>query len=56
MSDPNTDERQADKAAQAVIDELSSRRGFDRWWDDLDHDIQEGIEDALAEKIADAYQ
>lgn len=36
----------------AVLAELSSRKGFDWWWHDIDAEIQEEIEDACAARVA----
>lgn len=38
-------------AAQAVISELTSRKGFDAMWDELDADLQDGIRDAIEAKL-----
>jgi hypothetical protein len=38
-------------AAEAVIEELKSRAGFDGWWHDIDKDIKEEITEGIAEAI-----
>lgn len=38
-------------AAVAVLDELTSRKGFDALWDELPEDIRDEIEDAVAKKL-----
>lgn len=38
---------EAQKIAQAVLEELESRKGFDWWWDDLDALVQSEIEQVL---------
>jgi len=45
----------AEDAADAVIDELNARSGFDYWWDDIDRDIQDEIRETLAERIEENY-
>jgi len=45
----------ATEAADAVLDELDKRSGFDYWWDDIDSDIQNEIRDTLAKRIDAVY-
>ena len=40
-------------AAEAIIQYLSDRKGFDGFWDSIDDDIQEEIIDEIAEIIED---
>lgn len=43
-------------AAQAVITELTSRKGFDALWDELDTDIQDDIRDAIEGKLRATFE
>jgi hypothetical protein len=42
-------------AAEAVLRDLCDRSGFDHWWGEIDHDIQQEIRDDLAAVIEKAY-
>lgn len=44
-------DRKEREAAQAVIDELTDRRGFDDWWFGIDEEIQQEILDTITEII-----
>lgn len=41
----------AERAASAVLAELLDRGGFDGWWGNLRHDLQDEIREALAAAI-----
>lgn len=43
-------------AADAVIAELSSRKGFNGWWGPIDEDISDEIMDAIAAAVLQAYE
>ena len=41
------------KIANNIIDELSGRRGFNGWWNDIDEDTQDEIKTCIADIIDD---
>lgn len=41
----------ASDIAAAVLRDLSDRKGFDWWWDDLDDEIQADIEEDLTKTV-----
>lgn len=42
--------------ADAAISELRSRKGFDRFWDDVDKDVKEELRETLALRISAALR
>jgi hypothetical protein len=44
----------AKAAAEAVLDDLNDRSGFDHWWGDIDGDVQREIRGELAKTIDNA--
>ena len=43
-------------AANLIKYDLTGRAGFDQWWDSIDPDIQDDIEQAWVELIAATFQ
>jgi hypothetical protein len=46
----------SDALAQAVLDVLRQRKGFDHWWDHIDADIQREILEEIATLLHDALR
>ena len=43
----------AEAIADAVLEVLNRRKGFDHWWYDIAEDVQQDIREALAARIED---
>lgn len=54
-SEDSSDTDRAEEASNAVIHNLQDRKGFDGWWLGIDSDIQDEIQQSLADEIRTVY-